>query len=585
MRFFFVSLFALCLVFTSTLRPQSKYPAPETSDPFTYRFFINKFNFPLNNAGVLAQINIPDDNPLVGGSGGKFDNIVALFSGGFALSGYSGNLLWSNGVMAAGLVEDYTPGPVGSSPSDSLNRIYVVPSSDPPFSASWQNWRGAVNSGARFFDGDNDGMYNPVDKNNNNIWDPNEDRPDLLGDLTAWCVFNDGVPQNLRRFSVPPQGIEIRQILFASRWGNDPAFHNTLFVRYSIVNKNAQVPVMDSVFFGMYGDPDLGDHPDDLFGMDSLHQSSFTYNQGPDALFGPDPPALFSKIVQGPVSYIPGISFTDINQNGSYDEGIDIPLDSAYNHLGPFLGIKVFPGAKNLSVSSGSSAFGGDPYYHEPDNVLQARYFLRGRLGNGLLPNPCSFPYGTVAGGVPCTNITPDFHFSGDPVQQIGWLAQYPGDIKSVISIGPFKLEYNKPVDILTAYIGGRGTSPLNSVSVARTYSSVIDNSYSRNFSDLPTAIVDNLHRNINFQLYQNYPNPFNPSTTISYNINSRSYVTLKLFDLLGNEVALLVNGEKDEGNYSFNLDVSGFQLSSGIYFYRLQAGDFIQTKKMILLK
>ncbi len=85
------------------------------------------------------------------------------------------------------------------------------------------------------------------------------------------------------------------------------------------------------------------------------------------------------------------------------------------------------------------------------------------------------------------------------------------------------------------------------------------------------------------FSLGQNYPNPFNPSTTISYSIPQRSYVTLKVYDMLGKEVSVLVNEEKNAGSY--RIKFNGSTLSSGIYFYKLQAGNFTQTKKLILLK
>ncbi len=85
------------------------------------------------------------------------------------------------------------------------------------------------------------------------------------------------------------------------------------------------------------------------------------------------------------------------------------------------------------------------------------------------------------------------------------------------------------------------------------------------------------------FNLYQNYPNPFNPATTIQYQIPEASFVQIKVFDILGSEVATLVNENKQAGNYFINFDASS--LASGIYFYTLKAGDFISTKKMILLK
>jgi tetratricopeptide (TPR) repeat protein len=85
------------------------------------------------------------------------------------------------------------------------------------------------------------------------------------------------------------------------------------------------------------------------------------------------------------------------------------------------------------------------------------------------------------------------------------------------------------------------------------------------------------------FELSANYPNPFNPSTTIQYAIPQNSYVTLKVFDVLGKEIAALVNEEKSVGFYDVRFDAS--HLSSGIYFYQIQAGSFRSTKKMILTK
>lgn len=92
------------------------------------------------------------------------------------------------------------------------------------------------------------------------------------------------------------------------------------------------------------------------------------------------------------------------------------------------------------------------------------------------------------------------------------------------------------------------------------------------------------------YLLSQNYPNPFNPSTTIRYEIPEMSFVTLKVYDILGNEIATLVNEEKPAGSYEVEFNghfgLSGIRvLPSGIYFYKLQAGNYLYTKKMILLK
>jgi photosystem II stability/assembly factor-like uncharacterized protein len=85
------------------------------------------------------------------------------------------------------------------------------------------------------------------------------------------------------------------------------------------------------------------------------------------------------------------------------------------------------------------------------------------------------------------------------------------------------------------------------------------------------------------FILSQNYPNPFNPSTSIEYRVASIEYVTLKIFDVLGREVTTLVNEEKQPGVYE--VDFNAGDLASGVYYYQLKAGSFIETKKMILLR
>ncbi|MBN8571377.1 MAG: T9SS type A sorting domain-containing protein [Ignavibacteria bacterium] len=87
------------------------------------------------------------------------------------------------------------------------------------------------------------------------------------------------------------------------------------------------------------------------------------------------------------------------------------------------------------------------------------------------------------------------------------------------------------------------------------------------------------------FTLGQNYPNPFNPNTVINYNLPVAGFISLKVYDILGNEVATLVNTRQNAGSYSEEFDAGYFKLSSGVYFYKLQSGEFSETKRMVLVK
>jgi len=106
------------------------------------------------------------------------------------------------------------------------------------------------------------------------------------------------------------------------------------------------------------------------------------------------------------------------------------------------------------------------------------------------------------------------------------------------------------------------------------------------NVLSVDSASNVNIPNDINLE--QNYPNPFNPATIIKYQIPELSFITLKVYDVLGNEIVTLVNEVKSPGNYSINFD--GSNLTSGVYFYQLRSGSpkgqaFVQTKKMILLQ
>ncbi|MDP2362488.1 MAG: T9SS type A sorting domain-containing protein [Ignavibacteria bacterium] len=199
----------------------------------------------------------------------------------------------------------------------------------------------------------------------------------------------------------------------------------------------------------------------------------------------------------------------------------------------------------------------------------------------------------------PTNNFQTKFPFSGDPVTNSGWLFQSEmigGGAGFVYFTGPFTLAPNDTQWVMVALLPALGRNNLESIELLREKARLL---HSLPYDSLAFGTTPYLITSINeeggiqpeqFSLSQNYPNPFNPVTTIKYKIPNvistegrNLFVTLKVYDALGNEVATLVNEEKPTGSYEVEFNAKN--ISSGVYFYQLKAGSFIQTKKMILIK
>ena len=544
-----------------------------------FSFDINSFKLPLDNKGIIAD---------VAPTNGSFDESTVLWSGGFGLSGFSNGELWSNAVISASRIEDYQPGKVDSEPQDPFNLLYILRSSDADFGDSWQSWKKAVELGAKFYDGDNDGIYNPIDLDENGIWNEGEDRPDLIGDMTAWSVFNDGLYAGFRRYDVPPKSIEIRQTVFGYSPNTYSEMDGVYFIRYIIENKSSEQ--YDSVYFSHISDPDIGDPNNDLVGCDTTLKVGFGYNKGIDDESG-NSPSIVSTILQTPLVYISGKTFTDINSNGIFDVGIDTPLDTANIYNGKYIAEQEIIGAKNQDINSFIQYSSSHPTMGDPDNKVEMRNYQLGLTKDGGVINPCEWEAGKVL-QTDCEEINPKFMYSGDPYKNIGWLHNQEVDQRMMLNSGPFTLKPNKPVEIIVAYVVGRGNTSLESVDVVKNIAKDAIGFYNTNFSYIPVGVKDKPQTELplEYSLSQNYPNPYNPSTTIKYSIPLRNTrfaspmnVTLKIYDILGREVETLVNQNIKAGNHEVKFDANS--LSSGVYYYQLNSGSFVETKKMILLK
>ena len=204
---------------------------------------------------------------------------------------------------------------------------------------------------------------------------------------------------------------------------------------------------------------------------------------------------------------------------------------------------------------------------------------------------------------VEITKLTAGDAFIG---QRFGWSASIRGNFAVAGAIGPDNVTpgaayvfqrnnatWSEIVKFITADIG-EGDLFGSSVSISDQHIVIGDENFPAGVATgsayvftaalLPVGIDDgNGGISAGFVLNQNYPNPFNPSTTIRYELPTRSYVVLKIFNLLGQEVATLIDQTKAAGRYEVEWEPA--RMSSAIYFYRLQAGEFVETKKLVVIK
>lgn len=506
---------------------------------------INNIDLPMQNNGSTAE-----DGQAYYPNGQT--SLSFLFSGGIATTAYVNSQLRASWMAPASLIEEWQAGRWGMDPTDSLATFYVVNASDGPGSPAYVNWADAVGLGADFQDLNGDGQY-----------DPAIDRPDILGDRTIWTVISDNTPlaQRTPRLGTDPIGLEIHQQAWAFSQANE--LDDLIFFRYRLIN--ATNDDKDSLIFTIWTDPDIGDFTDDLIGCDPEDNLGFCFNDGDDPTYGSNPPAFGIQLLQGPI--------------------VDAVGQTAYRYRGPYFGTDTLQDKMNLPMTSYMYYISSSAILGDPNVALVARYYQIGGLDkNGVPIDPTQW-------GVGGTSIAnPNFIYSGDPVTASGWLDSAPNDKRFMVNMGPFQMAVGDTQDIIIAYVVGQGNNALASLSEMR-----INAEAARNFVGITTGIRDRKSPIIqNYRLYQNYPNPFNPTTKISWRIIGptqgsdgqlavRTPVRLTVFNLSGQIVATLVNELQPAGYYFIEFNGSG--LASGIYFYKIKAGEYIEMKKMVLMK
>ena len=418
------SLLFLCVFFIASKPVKKEYTRNNVNVENNPLIKFNRISLPIFGVGQIGN-SITDNGQYVG----VIDTIPFLHSSGFLLSGYNQNgELWSNGVEYTRKILDYVKGTVDN-PNDPKG-LYTISIDSEPFGEEWQEWKFAVKLGAEFYDGDKDGIYNPVDLNQNGTWDENEDRPVLYGDVMTWSAFNDGVPSDSRKIiGVEPQGINIRQTV----WGyqNNPNLEKVVFVKYSIENTGKVSQVLSNVNFSLTADPDLGYYRNDYLATDVQNNSILTYSPYNDYYLNEEQIALSTTMIQGPIVKNGSKGYKLIGENL---EQVELPIGSNADII--------------ASVNSKDVNFSTQFYQSfSPDLIREIM------VGDNN-PDPCNTRYSEVM-GIPCTEVDKRFIYSGDPIAQKGWNNTGGSDKEFLLSTGSFNLTINEPIEIIYAFAIG----------------------------------------------------------------------------------------------------------------------------------
>jgi hypothetical protein len=408
----------------------------------------NNISLPFKNNGDIANADNGGLGPLAGPFG-EFpagSDLHFLFASGFFVSGIIDGQLWATAVASASRINDYVEGAAGADRTDPAYKIYEVRSQDGPGSAAYVDWAGAVAQGADYLDVDGNGSY-----------DPNVDKPDLLGDQMLWFSINDGVDPGDRAW---PGSQVARMEIHITAWAfaRGGALGNIAFIRFRLNNKGTKA--INDMYFTSWHDPDVGDYLNDLVGCDTTLSAGFTYNETSDdgaGGYGADPPTFLVDFFQGPI--------------------VDAaPTDTARRVLGPNLGVQVLPGKRVLGMSSFSQYIQGDPALGDPDTQQQGRNYQLGLTQQGQVFDPLS----RGVGGTAADN--PKFWYSGDPVAGTGWRQAGGTDQRMLLNTGPFNMAVGEVQDIVTGFVVGRGADHVQSTRVAKEIDILAQAVYDNNF-------------------------------------------------------------------------------------------------------
>ncbi|HLT25044.1 MAG TPA: T9SS type A sorting domain-containing protein [Ignavibacteria bacterium] len=528
------------LLFLSLLLPISINAQPDSGSNFLNG---NNISTPFFTTGVFDQGIFTNNTagfewPIGSGK-------TAIFTAGLTIAAKINGQIK---MAAASYTGEYAPGYIINGVPNTNNsfKMYKVKRGDNQFNnPDYANWGLMVPYGAPY-----------IDVNNNGIYEASIDTPGVSGaSQTLFLCMTDGFPEN----HSPAEGFgggtsPLNAEIHMTAWCyNTPGLQDVQFIKWDIINKSGSS--WDGAIFSIVSDPDLGDPVDDYVGCDINLDMGFCYNadnndSGFVSGYGVNPPAVGIMLLKTP--YL----------TGNVQYGMSSFIQFKWTQAGPLC-------------------------EYPPDTPIEAYNFMKGLKKDGTKWVNAN------------TMNTTKYIWSGDPETGSGWNESDgkinncggdttgavnpspPGDKRMVINTGDTLNNVNngQMVTIVAAQLIARGSSNLNSVTKLKQLTNTVQNFWQTiGINPISSEIPES------FTLEQNYPNPFNPSTKIRFSIpKSTGLVKLSIYDIAGKEVARLVNEELQAGVYEY--DFNGDNLSSGMYFYRLETRDFFETRKMVLVK
>ncbi len=516
---------------------------------------------PNNISSIFWNTGIFDQDPRTTNTPGfewpKGSNKFAIFSTGINLSARVNGQIRQAMSSYSG---EYRPGNCNDSiPVTNSNfKFYKVSRGDNQnTNPDWTNWGLMVPYGAPY-----------TDVNHNGIYEPSIDTPGVKNAATTiFICLTDGFTSSHTSTEgfgggTSPLYAEVHMTAWAY---TQPSYSDMQFIKYEIINKSKKSWI--GTYFSIVCDPDIGDPNDDYIACDTIRKLAICYNStNDDPIYGLNPPAVGIILLKGITnnSVQPNVNLGMTSFDFFTNAGSPGPFCEHDPNPGPYDAYLFMKGYKADSSSwlDVTQPFNGNHYkrtkfcfYGDPE-TNEGWTQSKGKIWNCDMGR---MDTGTV--------------FSTDP-----------DDRRFAMNSGAENFTFNAG-DTQTVYLCqliARGSSNLNSVTKLKQLADVAINFFNSGFTigvkQISSVVPDK------YELFQNYPNPFNPSTIIRFQIKDSRFVKLKVLDILGREVATLVNEKQNAGVYE--VQFSGESFPSGIYFYQLSVDNMqLATKKMLMIK